>query len=299
MGRFHLCFKGKVLNVHAFKVTPGDNSAPLENVLQQISDTNIEDRIRETDPRNEVRVEASENRNGLWYLDFVKIRRSQGPGHVAPDKRIVGFGLKENEGFGEETAALYDPLSSYILIQYNHYGVRQGAIAGYFRAFDDSAQNSYSLRPKYDHNVERQLINKGTVKKILYNIDISKINSEDRDQGESLEKAIEFGEMAQGAEGVEIQISAGRGKRKGLAQQKSKEIIDQLRNLFKTNHDAVKKLQVAGKEDEDSKTEILDLIAQRLYMKFDIEPGADRRFPREKRWNCLLDCFNEWRETLK
>lgn len=285
------------MKVHAFKVAKTNSSIELENILSLIEqEANLRERIRIIN-QAELRAETVEQRDGCWYLDFVRIRTDHGPGRVSRDAEVEGFDFDEEEGFGEETAALYCPDTGYILVQYNHFGVRSGMIADYLSAFDRTERNLYTFKPKYDDDVERRLINQGITRKVTFTLDISKMSAQDRRRGQALSEAIEYGRES-GADKIKVQISVSGERRRGLAD-KAREGVSSLLGILGQNPDAVTKLEVAGKEDRDAVTEVLDLIGHRLSVEFsDLDVGDDLRYPREERWRALLRAKNGWSGIL-
>jgi len=286
------------VKIHAFKVEPYEGSENLENVLQKIAnEPQLRERIRLVN-QIELRAESIERRNGFWLLDFVRIRTSHGPGKVGRDSAVQGFEFEDEEGFGEETAALYDPNTGYILIQYNHFGVRAGAIADYLSAYDQNENNLYTFKPKYDEDVERRLLNQGITKKIMFTLDVSRMSDQDRQRGRPLSEAIEYGRRS-GADRIKVEIAVTGDRGRGLAEN-ALEGLNALRGILGQNPDAVRKLEVAGKEDRDSVTEVLDLIGHRLSVEFnDLNIGPDLRYPRDERWRALLRARNGWAQVLR
>ncbi|MFC7433922.1 DUF6731 family protein [Hydrogenophaga bisanensis] len=286
------------MKVHAYKVEFADGSQPLEEVLQQIeNEQSLRERIRLIN-QVELRVESITQLDGLWLMDFVRIRTSHGPGKVGRDSEVEGFEFEEEEGFGEETAALYDPTTGYILIQYNHFGVRGGAIADYFSAYDGTENNLYTFKPKYDEDVERRLINHGITRKISFCLDVTRMSEQDRQRGRPLSEAIDYGRQ-NGADKIKVEISVHGERNRSLAQG-ALDGLAALRSILGQNPDAVTKLEVSGKENQDSVTEVLDLIAHRLSVEFnDLVLGADLRYPRDERWRALIRAKNGWRQMLR
>jgi hypothetical protein len=285
------------VKIHAYKVDTQDGSAPLEDVLALVEQqADLRERIRLI-RNSEVRVEAVEKRDDVWFMDFVRIRMDHGPGRVSRDAEVEGFDLDDDEGFGEETAALFDPGTGYILIQYNHSGVRAASIADYLCAFNEVANNLYTFKPKYDENVERKLLKQGITRKLAFTLDVSKLSAQDRLRGAALSDAINYG-RGSGADKIKIEISVGGDRNRGLADT-VKGAITSLRNIMGLNPEAVTKLEVTGKEDRDALTEVLDLIEQRLSVEIsDLQVGPDRRYPRDARWSALLKARDGWRGML-
>lgn len=286
------------MKVHAYKVESVDGSRPLEEMLRQIEgEESLRERIRLIN-QVELRAESVSQQNGSWLMDFVRIRTSHGPGKVGRDSEVEGFEFDEEEGFGEETAALYDPASGYILVQYNHFGVRAGAIADYLSAYDGTENSLYTFKPKYDEDVERRLLNHGITRKISFCLDVTRMSEQDRQRGRPLSEAIDYGRQ-NGADKIKVEISVQGERHRSLAQN-ALDSLSSLRSILGQNPDAVTKLEVSGKESQDSVTEVLDLIAHRLSIEFnDLILGADLRYPRDERWRALVRAKNGWRQILR
>jgi hypothetical protein len=286
------------LKIHAYKVDSFDGSRTLQDVLLQIeSEPSLRERIRLIN-QVELRAESVSQKDGLWLMDFVRIRTSNGPGKVGRDSEVEGFEFDEEEGFGEETAALYDPASGYILVEYNHFGVRAGAIADYLSAYDGTETSLYTFKPKYDEDVERRLLNHGITRKISFCLDITRMSEQDRQRGRALSEAIDYGRQ-NGADKIKVEISVQGERQRSLAKN-ALDGLSALRSILGQNPDAITKLEVSGKENQDSVTEVLDLIAHRLSIEFnDLVLGADLRYPRDERWRALVRAKNGWRQILR
>jgi len=285
------------MKIHAFKVEVGQKSAPLEDTLNLIkSEADLSRRVRLIS-QSETRAEWLEKRDGLWYLDFVKFRTTQGPGKAKRRGIVEGFTFAQGESFGEETAALYDPKTGFILVQYNHSGIRAGAIAQYLSEFNGAATNDYNFLPKFDPETERRLVRKTIKKRLLFKIDVNEMDAEDIKQGVALADAVALGRSSAAGQ-VEIELTATGGGQ-GLGA-KVGDILTAVQNLYARNPAAVKSLKVAGKIDADDALEVLDLLKQRLYVQLDdIRPGADLRLPLSERWKGLDRAKNAWKRYLK
>jgi hypothetical protein len=286
------------MKIHAFRVGLTEESAPIESVLQAIRDEDsLRQRIRLVG-QSEMRAEAVEHRDGVWLMDFVKIRTAHGPGRVGRDTEVEGFEFEAEEGFGEETGALYDPVGGHMLIQYNHFGVRHGAVSDYLSAYDENGSNLYTLKPKFDEDVERRLLSQGITRRVKFQIDVSRMTAQDRARGAALSQAIDYGRQS-GADKVEVSISVQGERNRSLADT-ARAAVNSLLSLAGQNPEAVTKLEVSGKEDEDSIVEVLDLLGHRLSVEVgDLRLGADLRYPRDERWRALERALNGWQRVLR
>lgn len=286
------------MKIHAFKVEAEDQSAALEDVLALVAaEKKLNKRIRLV-AKAEIRIDAIVKKDGLWYMEFAKFRATQGPGRGKKNARVEGFNFKKGETFAEETCALYDPATGYILIQYNHSGVRSGAICNYLSDYDQSARNVYTFNPKFDPDTERRLLKKAIKKRLMFKLDVSAMTAEDIKRGVALRDAVALGQKCE-AGIIDIELSAGGDKTNGL-RGTVYEVMGSLRDLWQRNPEAVRSLRVAGKTDEDDAIEVLDLLTQRLYVELeDIKPGLDLRLPLEDRWRGLSRARNSWKNILK
>ncbi|MGL6625727.1 DUF6731 family protein [Aeromonas jandaei] len=284
--------------VHAFSVCHlNDVTEDLDEVLTQIQADALEDRIK-TIGQVQVRIEhIQQDNDGNWKLDFVKFRDVHGPGKAARDTPITGFEFDEGEVFCEETAAIYFPATGYILVQYNHHGVRAAAIEEYLSIYTADPDNQYTLRPKYDDDADRRFDNRVATKKITLAIDPRLLNQGDRDANTGLSQAIDLGNRSNASK-VEITISAGRGRDRGLNRFVDR-TITAARRLVNDNPDSVSRLEVGVVDNLDSKMQVLDLIAHRLMRNFtDINVGDDKRWPRDSRYQAIARAARGWRRVL-
>ena len=285
------------MKVHAFGVRKINKSGNLESLLQQIKSDPLSKRIR-TINFNDIRIENIKSDNGLWYFDFGKFRDQHGPGKASRTKPTTGFDFEDGEVFCEETACLYIPKTSHLLVQYNHHGTRIGVIQSYLNSYDPNNVYAFEMMPKYDETVERKFRDRAATKKIIFEIDPRFLNQQDKVAGTALTQALELGKKSQG-EKVELIISAGKAKKRFLS-----DFIDKTANVLKKkageNPDGITKLKVGILENLDSRMEVLDLIAHRLVHEFsDMKLGKDLRFPRSERYKALTRAYNGWKNVLK
>lgn len=285
------------MKIHAFKVNAERGSADLVDVLKLVeAEKKLAKRVRLVS-QAEVRIEALEERNGVWLIEIVKFRQTQGPGRGKRNAKVEGFDFKKGESFAEETAALFDPATNYMLVQYNHSGVRAGALGQYLSDYDGAASNVYSLDPKFDPDTERKLLQKAIKKSLSFRIDVTAMTAQDLKNGVALADAIAFGRSCS-AGLITVELAAGGTRDNGLSGKVS-ETLTALRRLMGNNPAAVKSVKVGGKTDADDAIEVLDLLAHRLSVDLDdIKPGIDLRLPLDDRWKGLLRARNGWKKVL-
>lgn len=291
------------MTVHLYKVLAP--VAPLREALEFIQQCAVADRNRDTS-HYEMRLEAAAPpRSGrafgkFWLLDFTKLRFDHGPGRVKRTAPIRSFHLAEDEGFGEETAALYDPLTEHIVIQYNHNGPRASAIAEYLSLCEPDIDRNFEFLPKLDGNVQVKFAKQGILKKLTFRIAAPSPTSAMREAGVSVGRAIDLSDEV-GAHSIDVTLSAGRGK---LHDNRVRHIVNNLLR-FRDNdrrHDSneLSALRVHGKVDEVSPIEELDFLVPKISMEIDgIQRDDGLRYTRDSRWSALLRARNGWSSEVR
>jgi len=241
-----------------------------------------------------LRLEAIETDRDLWLTDFVKVRTHHGPAKAAVNSPVTGFGLTPQEGFGEETAMLWDSSNDWCVVQYNHYGLHAAAIADYLGRFDREHPVELDLLPKIDEDVHAKLRTKRIVTKVLLTIAPKKVDDREFERGASLGEAVELLKDAD-ADQIEIILSTRRRKR-GLDFD-IQTFQDWIVRLG-AEEGAVHSARIAAKERPIDQSEILDLLHQRVTAEADLQPGTDKRYSRSDRWDALRRAHTGWRDLM-
>lgn len=290
------------VSVHLYEVVPHDakRSAPVEKLIDRIDKEPHERRIRVVG-HTEVRLEELERtEDGYYLMDFVRFRFESGPGRADRKKKIQGFHFAPGEGFGEETAALYDPSTRHMVVQYNQHGVRSGRIAEYLSNIDDNPVNQYELEPRFEPHIEHRLARKHIVRAFRFRVSTRHLHKVDRDAGASLTDTLKLGDHF-GAETIDVMLRASRAKRSNsLDLSEFRRAWRWLQHRMGFDEHSVDAVSLIGKDDADSKAEIINLLGHRLKETFtDLAPNDDLRFPIEQRWSALLRARSGWEKVLK
>jgi hypothetical protein len=288
------------IKIHLYSVTRGENSPPLETLLEQIEKNSLPERLR-TVGNQEMRLESVEQNktNGLWKLDFGKLRFDNGPGRASRVDAIEGFKLQADEGFAEETAALYDPNKNHMLIQYNHHGVRVGSIEEYLSNYSSAQPNQYNFEPRLNANVEAKLKSARILRQFTLGVKLGAITEAYKKENISLSKALDFGN-GMGALHMKIELGLGQNQASMLDGGKTRALIKWAQKLIGVEEEsAIESLKVSAKQNVDSKLEIIDLLTPRLAIEFpDLPLGADLRVARSVRLDKLNSAHVGWKSIL-
>ncbi|MGE5523159.1 MAG: DUF6731 family protein [Rhodospirillaceae bacterium] len=289
------------MTVYLYRVSRfTDGTEKLEKVLQAMMDDSLEARLRSCGTV-EVRAEAiraPRTDAPYWLFDFGRLRFEHGPGRASRKKAIEGFDLAPDEGFGEETAALFVPGTNFLILQYNHYGVRHGTVEQYLSMYRRGAHNDYRLHLKLDDDADARLARKQLFKRFVFGLVPGKLTDQYRKQGVALSSALRVGEDLN-ADAVEVTVSVNRARKSALSHRNVHQLMHALRAAMSTTQSPVNKLIVAGKDDESSVTEVIDLIAPKMSLEFDnLIMGTDRRFTRDSRWHALERAYGAWENQI-
>lgn len=296
------------MTVHLFQLWTAKDTPRLELLLKTIERDDLEARLKVVG-QQEVRLESllsphsDDNDTPYWLLDFAKIRFDHGPGKASRVAPIEGFDLEEDEGFGEETAALFDARHRVMLIQYNHYGVRSSTMQNYFNLYDDEAPRGYELNIRLDDATEARFAKKQILTKIRFKIAPPKMSAEQRLAGVRLTRALELNDELRGAN-IEVAISAGRAHNAMLNHQRVHQFVSALRKLVGADDDRdgpiVQKLEIEGKDDALAQAESINLLTSKLEQKIaGLELGEDLRYTQRSRWDALLRARAGWRAKIE
>ena len=175
------------MKIHAYRVEV-QNGPPMHDLLSQIAAAPFEGRLRDT-TGGRIRLDEVAPADNIWLLDFVKHRDGHGPGIASASDRVSGLALRAGQTFAEETAALFDGATGYMLVQYNHYGPRFGAIEDYLAGFVPRPNNGIAdlrLGAVLREDAYVRLRQKPIVRSIEFAISVPGVRQADRNAGRSL-----------------------------------------------------------------------------------------------------------------
>lgn len=294
------------IKINLYKLTRLLEVHTLPELLAQIQVDDLAGRVRRIgyhDIRLEqlVAPQSAGNPTPYWLLDFVKLRMDHGPGKVGPNTPIEGFPLGQNEGFGEETAAIFDPVRNYMLVQYNHHGVRGPTIERYFNHYDDQMVEQFNLQIKLDDTSDAKLAQKQFITKLSVKIAPGKMTAAHRHNNVSLERALALNDDQHGNT-VEFTLAASRGQ--CLANGPIHRMLDALRAWRQADQDqdsvVLDQFEVEAKANLADRAEKIDMLLPALQAQVDgIVMGADRRYTVRSRWDALLRARNGWDAIIR
>ncbi len=291
---------GEPLKVHGYHVAPRQD-VPLTQVLEFISNLQLARRLISVFGVP-TRLESCREKRGFWLLDFTLIR-DKGPGRSSPAEETQDFELAEGEGFGEETAALFDPATGFMTLQYNHYGPRSARIQAYLNAMARRAVNpqqhghapddpyGFDLNPLLTAAAIERLDDFELVKSISASFYVPGVRARPEARRRSISGFLDL-PLTGGAEQLKFKISAGRKKENHLSKSR---VVQAVRELLGSPDD-LSDLTVIAKRNEDAPSEPIDFLDARVEADEAIVADGSR-YPRRERQRALARVFKEWRDA--
>jgi hypothetical protein len=285
------------MRIFLYKVVSQPHEFDFAGALRHIHSREVDERNRSRN-LDHIRLEALREERGLMFADFLKIRMHHGPAKAGLDSPVEGFDLESDEGFGEETAIVYDPSTKHVVVQYNHHGPWPVAISEYIGLFVHTNPANIEFAPKLDAAVHAKIRGATIVKKLILGIAPKKLTDDDYEQATSLGAGIRHISQRTDAEKIEIVISASRSRSSGL--DINLPILSRWINRFRGagKDSPVLTARATATNSEENPAEVLDLLLHRLTAEATLQPGPDKRYSRNDRWNALERAFNSWRPLI-
>jgi hypothetical protein len=286
------------VKIHAFRILRPDGSPPLEESIQQVANQRQLDRRVRSVGNKRIRAEtvSHDNALGVYLMDMVWFRETHGPGKGSLARPVEGHEYEPDEYPTEDTAALYDPETRHLIVQYNHQGVRVGSLLDYFARYSADRPAAFEPQILLDERTHDRFANRIASRRIDISIAPQELTTEEWDDDVAVGPALRAGH-ASNARRASIQLSMGR-ERGTLAQgiERSLERIDRL--IRGGESDGFHRVHVGVLEQVDAGVETLDLLNQRLTYEQTMELAEDRRIPRRDRWQALRVAFRNWRDRF-
>ena len=212
-----------------------------------------------------------------------------GPGRVTIQTPIAPMGLAADEHYGHDTSLVYDQSTEKVFVEANINGLGSGAIAQYFRQFTN-AHSQYTLVPVLDEDASARARRHQTIRSVTMQMVTGPITAADHSAGTSTLKAL--GGEVEGAS-VNVEIKAQRSPKASLNVGEVWRILTQW--LDNPRDKGITDLRVKGREHDDERFEIINLLQQHQKGEILLEVNDDtRNIPLANRWDALLEVRNHF-----
>jgi hypothetical protein len=283
------------ISIQLFDLT-SPTGRDLAALLRRVSHTAKNLRWRRLNQNTEVallecRQEAGRN---LFLLDFVK-RRYVGPGKVKSDSELASFQFDANETFGEETSALIDLERGWLVVQYNHHGVRAASIAEYLSAFENDPESDWLVNAVLDPQVMARLRRKGNIRAAQFTVKLSNdVSAAMRDEGEALGSALDQAGRASEAAVMSLELKMSRSD--GFLTRSVRSLMQRLASI---DSDDIKSLKITAREGDVGNDEVIDLLRHKIKTRYSSEDlqVEGGRYTLDSRWRALMRIHAGWSQN--
>ena len=246
------------MKVYLYENIDPESGRSLKDSLEACKGLDLVDREKGPDEAGMLLEKCEKTPSGWYQMDFTLRRREHGPGLSRRGEETQDFDLRKDEGFGEQTAAVYSPEDDRVAVQYNHFGPKAGAIVRYLNEFPPAAQSMFVWTPILNRETEARLLAGGIIAKRL-NVVVATngLTAESHAENAALSDVMKMREQTD-AGLANITLSLGRGK-KG----RTLNLTQYVRDLLKADERIIRKLS-AEIVNEDESVEILDFLGGRV-----------------------------------
>ena len=283
---------GKKMKIFLFEV---EEQKDWSQVITRIRGLPMRERVK-TISGYEMKLEDIKSKKvggDVFLMDFCKHRES-GPGRAKLDDKTKGFKLKVDERFGEMTALLYDPKTHFVVIQYNHYGPRPGAIAEYLSEFVD---DSLIFVPRLKDDILAEIDKKQFNTSLSFAYSSASLTESHKKMlgiGVTVENLNEIGSNV-----GEVEITIKKGRSRSNRMENQTKFLRKILNIFTKNENAIKSAKITGSMTPYDKPEVLDILNARIFKEIgDLQIDQDSKmYSFESRCNLLIRSFEEWKQS--
>lgn len=285
----------KRFRVHLFKLGATEGSDDVEDILKALLATDLEARDRNIS-RHAMRLETGVPPTSAcpyWLLDFCKLRFESGPGKASRSTPVESFDLENDQGFAEETAMLFDPITRLCAVQYNHHGPRSGSIAEYLSLGNPTHPNSYELLLQLNPGAQARLEKKKVFTRLEMKVAPSLLSDAFQKADVSMTSYLKQQQQQFGGDYVSIVVGLDRHSERSTLQ--LSKWVDTFLRMARGETQAVDMLKITCREEPDSVADVVDLISEKLEASFsDLMLDKGLRYQRDSRWAALQRAYNGW-----
>lgn len=286
------------MKVYAYRIQQRGPRA-LEDLLERVRRRPLDQRSYQG--AESMRLEDARRRNGLWFADFAVPRGGHGPGRMGRNRQIADIRLGEGERFGEDTGFAYDPVTRYLALQYNHSGPREQGIERYLAAADLSFGEipeangpeidrcGYDLAAVLKPDAYARLRGWGIYKSIEMKISVPGAQRADIAAGRSLGSVLRA-PLPDGISTITIGMTATQDREGALGNERMRQIIRDAQQLG----GALLSAKVRGKRTEADKSDVVDLVNDRVTAEPTLRMGPALRYTQADRWEALGRVLRQW-----
>lgn len=197
-----------------------------------------------------VRMQVLEKDDYVYKMQFLRIREDVVPGIASDDGKYATMTLDEGKHIAEYNAALFDPQKAIFVLHRNRNALAPSRISAYLSRFLGEG-NDVNLKPL----INQDSINTLLKKPIYRTLRVKLIGHETTNKKNSLHQLFKPAKTMNSNK-LDIVFSIGRGKKgESLDIEETRKLI-----IEAYSDENVDRIDVAYKDDEDSRVETIDLL---------------------------------------
>lgn len=237
-----------------------------------------------------LRFETLKLESRLFLGDLIKLRMDELPGVASASTPRRDLNLQNDQGITEETAFGYDTRTGVLIAQRNFYGASPSVIVEYFRSLANY-QGVIQSHPIVSEEGFARLQSMHSIKKMSFRVARPQRGAIARASTASVGSAIGILDDLSAMQ-VEMGISVGRYD-SVLSKARVISVIRDLLRLHENNAEAVEKVVVSGKAEDETR-DVFDLLEYRVRSQqtIPIDP-ARRTMTSASRLNAVVRAFRE------
>ena len=252
---------------------------PFSDSIKRAYNISLEDRLTNINGRDH-RLEHFKSTDEYFLANFATLAYS-GPGRTDQTTQVSPIELNPSESFAFETAMLYDETRNYAFIESSRNGVGAGAITLYFKAFALEATR-HEFVAVLDEEASNRARSFKKISRLNMQVAIGPITAYDRAAGIGVLKG--FG-TDYGADVINVELAVSRPRQRSLVPGVVWRAIDA---MSPRENEDISALDLSGRESDDGKTELIDLLHHRQKRECTLEIDEEsRNVPHRVRWDAL------------
>ena len=220
-----------------------------------------------------------------------------GPSRTRRGRPIQPFNMRSDESFVSETALLYDPNRDLAIVEATQTGIGYSSLAAYFEKFAASRNPTvYEFVPRLDADAAARARRHQTIRNLRLRVALGQVTEADRAAGLGGVSALGAG---YGAGYIDIEIKSQRPRKQTLDIGAVWDFLNPLIGNNTSMPSSIERLQLTGREDDNSRQEVIDLILHRERRETSLPIDSQtRKTLFSDRRDALCELYCEFLDTL-
>lgn len=235
------------------------------HALAEIAGLQDEKRSIELGDRRAILLESRTVAGVSSYL-FTRVRMDGLPPKTGIDGHREDLVLDEDEGLGEDIAVAYDPGIRIVAVQRNRFSLSPSNIFAYVQHFFPDLVGVF--RPILTQDALERFANTNILRKIHCKFAGTQDLTFLQDSGLS---AAQLTTMQQLLSAPYVDVTFSVGRQRGMLEQWLGSLVNTLASAARNGNQSILRLEITGKETEESETEFIDLLAERLTFEDEVQ----------------------------